>query len=265
MVSPEKNATTSRSSIHMNVENPQMRLPSRSKMTPSFSARSPSNRSRLVPAKYVSKSAYIWSRSAGVVRETTEPARRRATALSKRGDVDVDGTMIEMLIKVTSVGPRREIKTAGIRDVRIRARDIEQRIARIETDEEIVESTLAREVVDFAEQAREYDRRRCADQRRVRASNFFTDARQERLRDSHPSGVAANNRLLVCRLIPQPDHSDDRSASARNPDVLDLQSERTEIAERLFGPHRKKLAAGSLRSQKRDDFRNLVEGSRHDG
>src|SRR5437870_2164312 len=139
-----------------------MRSPSRNRITPSFSARSDSNRARSVPRKYVSKSAYIASRCSWVVRFTTDPVSRRST--SKCCDVDVSGAMIELLMSDTSVRPRSEIEPAGIGVMAIRARHLQQRIAGIETDQEIVESTLAREVVDFAKQLAEDFRICCADQ-----------------------------------------------------------------------------------------------------
>src|ERR1700730_7188014 len=149
MVSPEKNATTSFPSIDavmvISVEKPRRRPESvsRSRITDCFSRRSASNRSRSVPQKYVCSRPYISSRSACVTlaRDTADPVRRGPG--SQRGDVDVGRTTIELFMKAISIGPRGEIEAAGIGDVRIRAHDPQQRIACIETDEQIIEAACA--------------------------------------------------------------------------------------------------------------------------
>src|SRR5262245_55957132 len=87
---------------------------------------------------------------------TTDPDSCRSR--SQRGDVDVDGTGIELLMTGTSAGPRREIEPARILNVSMGASDVEQRIARVETDEEIVEPAPCRQAVDLPQQIAEHSR-----------------------------------------------------------------------------------------------------------
>src|SRR5438093_3037630 len=236
------------------------------RMTPSFSERSCSKTPRAVPRKYVENNAYIASRSATVVCDTTEPASRRSPFVSQRGDVDVNGTLIELLIEMTSVGPRSEIKPAWIEKMRIGARDRQQRIARIEADEQVIEPASGGQVVDLAQQASEDGCVviRHADQCCVGAAYLVAHARKHPGDGFHPTGVAAYDRLLVRRLVPQRGDADDRSAAPGDAYVLRRQSECSEIAERLLCPDGKELATGPVVSEEFHDLRNLVGGSRHD-
>src|SRR6266542_3873022 len=152
IVSPEKNATApSPAVIRVNVENPWMRpaSSSRSRITASLSRRSVSKRARVVPSKYARSSSYISRRSFSVTDAvgTIEPTRRYGA--SERGDVDVRETRIERFITGAYVGPRRQVKTAGIGNVRVCAGDVEQGIANVETDEQVIESTTRRQAVDL--------------------------------------------------------------------------------------------------------------------
>src|SRR5688572_8823905 len=211
---------------------------SRSSTTQSFSSRSRSNTSR----RAVKKSEYnanISSRSCG------ESASRSVT--SQRGDLEESGACVESVMKVgrkvVSVVPGDGEDAGRIGHVAERARGGEQRIAFRKSNEQMIETTLARLseqphdeltrdgriVIHRAEETPISETQRRARFRQGRAPQDFRGGVVDRPRRARERVVRIDDALLVRALVPETGHAGDDTIALDDDEIFRIEATRQPV------------------------------------
>src|ERR1022692_955869 len=234
--------------------------------------------------KYAASKAYISSRSLPVrlARGNTEPARcgslrassprRSSLRRSEGGCVNVDRAPIKLFMQVTSVRPFSQIKSTGIKDMGVRLRNRQERVAGIQPDQEIAEPSQTGQIVDLTQQTAENSRiiMGNTNESGIGAAKFVSRAGQsasseparagipQRNHSLEPTRIASHHRLFIGRLVPQTGYANNLFASARDSQVFNLQAKCGQVAQRQLGPNRKELAMPAVGAQEIDEFRRVL-------